>query len=91
MLSSSDEEWVSAFEVKVFGALRTIASSYAASAEEKERLSKFRVHCSTEAIMRKAFDNPTPEQLARWQRTSGVDHPWYGRMSQAGAPCSSAA
>ena len=70
---------LSAHKVSAVGGETEFASSYAAyealSDEEKERFSQLRVHCSTEAIMRKAFSNPTPEQLARWQRSSGVEHP----------------
>jgi alpha-ketoglutarate-dependent taurine dioxygenase len=70
---------LSARKVSAAGGETEFASSYAAyeslSDEEKESFSKLRVHCSTEAIMRKAIDSPTPEQLTRWQRSSGVDHP----------------
>jgi alpha-ketoglutarate-dependent taurine dioxygenase len=70
---------LSARKISAAGGETEFASSYAAyealSGEEREPFSELRVHCSTEAIMRKAFDNPTPEQLARWQRSGGVDHP----------------
>ena len=70
---------LSAHKVSPVGGETEFASSYAAydalSDEEKERFSEFWVHCSTEAIMRPVFDNPTSEQLARWQSSGGVDHP----------------
>jgi alpha-ketoglutarate-dependent taurine dioxygenase len=70
---------LSAHKVSPVGGETEFASSYAAydalSDEEKERFSTLRVHCSTEAIMRKAFADPTEEQLARWQTSTGVDQP----------------
>lgn len=74
---------LSAKAVSREGGQTEFASSYAAynllTAEEKENYQDLRVVFSYEASQRRVFDNPTPEQVAKWRERPTREQPlvWH--------------
>jgi alpha-ketoglutarate-dependent taurine dioxygenase len=71
--------FMSARVVSSKGGETEFASTYAGyellSDEEKERCEQIRVWHSFAATQRTTYSNPTPEQLAEWERRGGREHP----------------
>jgi alpha-ketoglutarate-dependent taurine dioxygenase len=70
---------LTAHRISPDGGETEFASTYAAYDEltddEKERFANLRVFHSFAAVQRGVYPDPTPEQLAEWDRRGGKEHP----------------